>query len=58
MVIAALDEFIQHPRSHRAGAIKGQNSNQVLEFIRIDLFKQVTHPGGFQLKHPGGYRRA
>ena len=36
---------------HRAGAIKRDNSDDVLETVRLQAFQNITHTGGFQLEH-------
>ncbi len=54
--LAALpfDEVIHHPAADRAGTIKGEEGDEILESFRFQLDQEIPHPGALQLKHAGG----
>ena len=50
--VLALDEVIQHPRLHGAGAVEGQHRDDIFEGAGFELFGQILHPRRFDLKKP------
>jgi len=52
--VLALDEFVHHAASQRAGAVEGAGGDDVFEAGRLQLDQHLLHAAGFQLEDAGG----